>query len=272
MHSQTEKIHRMTSKIRFSARTITATTTISLSVLLAACGGGGGDSGGTPGGPTPPAASTGIAANYYPVGVGSTWVYNATSSTPNTPTSCQQTVTGTQIFNSANATVFQDNCLAVNGAVTLNYYSKTARAFVFLGNNDSSDPITRAVVPFDEMRFDGSFSATPLIEKTNLDLGQDLDGDRRNELVDIRAVGTVEGFETLVTPAGTFANTARVKVVVVTTIKPSAAGNSPVTSTSTVTEWRAPNVGLVKQTTVSTADGQTETDSLDLRSFSGVSL
>ena len=259
-------------------RALQVATAASLGLLLAACGGGGGGSDASalapvtpaPVVPTTPTGPTGIAANYYPVTAGSTWVYNVSSSTPNTPTTCTQTVTGTQVFKGTNATVLQDNCLAINGAVTLNYYSKTARAYTFLGNNDSTDPITQAATPLDEMRFDGSFSATPLVEKTNLDSGQDLDGDRRNELVDVRATGTVEGFDTLTIAAGTFRNTARIKLLVTTTIKPTAAGNSPVTVTSTIFEWRAPDVGLVQQTTVSVTDGQTESDQLVLRGFNVV--
>lgn len=256
-------------------RTLQVATAASLGLLLAACGGGGGGSDASalapvtpaPVVPTTPTGPTGIAANYYPVTAGSTWVYNVSSSTPNTPTTCTQTVTGTQVFKGTNATVLQDNCFAINGAETLNYYSKTARAYTFLGNNDSTDPVTQAATPLDEMRFDGSFSATPLVEKTNIDSGQDLDGDRRNELVDVRATGTVEGFETLTIAAGTFRNTARIKLLVTTTIKPTAAGNSPVTVTSTIFEWRAPDVGLVQQTTVSVTDGQTQSDQLVLRGF-----
>lgn len=256
-----------------SKRTVHAGAAISISLMLAACGGGGSDAtvGATAPAITPaPASSTGITANYYPVAISNLWRFNVSSATVNMPKTCSHSIINTTVYKGVNAAILQDDCFSLTGSITQNYYSKTTRAITLLGNNDRTDPVTQAVTPYDEMRFDGSFSATPLIEKTNVDLGQDLDGDRRNELVDVLATGTVEGFETLTTPAGTFANTARLKFVVVTTIKPTATGSRSVTSTATVTEWRAPNVGLVKQSTITVSGGQTETDSLELRSFSVV--
>lgn len=224
---------------------------------LAACGGDGGGSA--------PAQPTGISAAYYPVTTGSRWSYDVTSSdTPATYVNDVE-VTGTQLVSGVNASVFRESNPDGSGKPVTSYYLKDARAFVYVGDNAPANWLSAAIGRFDLMRFDGTFSASPLLVISNVLTSEDLDGDGLPERLDGRITGVVEGDETQVTPAGSFANTARLRYDIAGTVTLSRGGTVPVAVL--VREWRAPGVGMVRATIGTTVAGTSLLDTVVLRGF-----
>lgn len=233
-----------------------------LGVLLAGCGGGGG------GGSTPP-QMTGIPETYYPVLTGTDWVYDVNAVAPDSSVSAyinEMQITGTQLVAGADAWVFRESNPSGDGVAVDSYYAKDARAFVYLGDNSSASWVNSIIDQVDFMRFDGTFSQTPLLDRKNVDIGTDLDGDGKHEHVDVKVTGVVEGYETLVLGAGSFSNAARIRYDIVGTLTLSAGGSVPVTET--VHEWRADGIGAIRQLVKATVGTQTSTETSDLRAVS----
>lgn len=233
-----------------------------LGVFLAGCGGGGG------GGSTPPQA-TGISESYYPVLTGADWVYDVNSIAPDSSVSTyinEMQITGTQPVAGVNAWVFRESNPSGDGIAVDSYYAKDARAFVYLGDNSPASWVNAIINQVDFMRFDGTFSQTPLLDRKNVDIGTDLDGDGKDEHVDVKVTGVVEGYETLVLGAGSFSNAARIRYDIAGTLTLSAGGAVPITET--VHEWRADGIGAIRQLVKATVGTQTSTETSDLRAVS----
>lgn len=231
-----------------------------LIALLAGCGGGGGG-----GSAPPPAESTGISESYYPVGIGARWAYEVTAS-PADSFIDEMVITGTRLISGVSAWVFSESNPEGDGIAVENYYTKDARAFTYLGDSYTSSWLNSIVSSFDLMRFDGTFSASPLLNRTNVDMGEDLDGDGINERVDVQVNGVVEGYETLVSNLGSFSNTARLRYDITGTVRASTGPTA--TFAETLHEWRAPAVGSLRQTITMQADGITQSMHLEARGLS----
>ena len=231
-----------------------------LSALIAGCGGGGGG-----GGSAPPPESTGIPESYYPVGIGAKWAYEVSTSEADSFLD-EMVITGTRLISGVTAWVFSESNPDGDGFAVENYYTKDARAFTYLGDSYSTGWLDSLVSSFDLMRFDGTFSASPLLSKTNVDLGEDLDGDGINERVDVLVNGVVEGYETLVSNLGSFSNTARLRYDITGTVRASTGLSA--TFAETLHEWRAPAVGSLRQALTMRADGITQSMSLEARGLS----
>lgn len=227
-------------------------------VCLAGCGGGGG------GGSKPTPTPTGISEDYYPVSMGARWSYDVTSSDVASPYIDQLSITG---FNAGTGQwVFLDSNPAGDGVPVESYYRKDARTFTFVGDNDPDDWLTAALTPMDLMRFDGTFSTSPLVSLSNANIGVDLDNDSLNETISGQVNGTVEGFETLNTDVGSFSNTARIRYTASGTVALSTGASISVTQT--VREWRAPGLGAIRQTIQTTVGGVSSTTTLELKGLS----
>lgn len=226
-----------------------------MATLLVACGGGGGGGGST--------EKTGISADYYPVSTGARWAYEVTASTTTASFVDEVAIIGTQLVSGISAWVFRESNPAGDGVATDSYYAKDARAYTYLGDSYSPDWLGSVMGSFDMMRFDGTFSASPLLTRTNVDIGQDLDGDMINERVDVQINGIVEGYETLGIDVGSFANTARLRYTVTGTIRLSRGGTFPFTET--IRDWRAPGIGTLRQTVQMDMADTSESTRLELR-------
>ena len=175
-------------------------------------------------------------------------------------------ITGTRLISGVSAWVFSESNPAGDGVAVEAYYAKDARAFAYLGDSYSTSWLGSLVSSFDMMRFDGTFSASPLLSRTNVDIGEDLDGDGINERFDVQVNGSVEGYETLVNDLGSFSNTARLRYDVSGTVRLSTGATVPFTET--LREWRAPAVGALRQSINVQALGSTQSASLEARGLS----
>jgi len=233
--------------------------------MLTSCGGGG-DGSGSKG-----ASYASIAETYYPIIQGSTWVYDATDSSYPGHYFDTIKITGTKSISGVNTIVFKEDNPQGSGIPVEDYYYKDRRAFSLYGSNDPEDNLSPLVVPYDEMRFDGTLNAFPIVNKSDINIGVDLNDDGINEVVDILITAAVDGYETLATAVGTFPDTARLTVSITFTIKLSNGSylsrtNLPISET--ITEWRAPGIGLVKQTIYTVSGGiQIDSSTMDIHGY-----
>lgn len=230
-----------------------------LMALLVGCGGGGG------GGSAPPVGSTGIPESYYPVSTGARWVYEVTPSNADAFLD-DMVITGTRLISGLNAWVFNESNPVGDGVAVESYFTKNERAYTYLGDSYPSSWLDSLVSSFDLMRFDGTFSASPLLDIRSVDIGEDLDGDGINERADVQVNGLVEGYETLVTNLGSFSNTARLRYDIIGTVR--ASTGAAATFSEILHEWRAPSVGSLRQVISMSADGTTQQETLEARGLS----
>ena len=217
---------------------------------------------------------TGDIGNYVPLAQGSTWSFQGTDPTRTDPTTGQPplpysntaTISGTKSVGGVVTTVLSETNPLNEGAPEESYYTKDGRGLTFHGNNDSTDVATPQLVPYLTLRFPfGTGSTFEEINKKGLIFGQDLDGDGKNEKIDILSIVTVLGFESVSVPAGPFPNCAKVETTNTLTAIASSNGET-VSLLVTQTTWYAPGVGPVKR--VLTVEDQTVTE--ELTSFTTV--
>jgi hypothetical protein len=226
-------------------RSLAASLTAAL--LVTACGGGGGGGGG---GSQPPPTGTGDTEKFFPDAVGDAWFYDVVVGDPTEPNLHehgfgQMAVTGTKSFGSVVAKVFTMTSPSDPAASLETYLSRDSNGVTNHGNNDPSDTLTRAIVPY----LEGKFPVTPGlitdISRSGIDYGSDLDGDGKNEKVDFSLRITMDGFEAQSVPAGTYARTAKRTSRFEGTVRTTASGGVPFTASEQL--WSAPGVGIIKQ-------------------------
>jgi methionine-rich copper-binding protein CopC len=202
-------------------------------MVLAGCGGGGsGGSGGSG------AGGSAVTVDYFPLSVGDRWLY---ADAGNGPTRVD--VIGTKTVAQGNALVVQ----TVDKDGTSNeLYVRSANELLLLPDT-GADALTKAIGPLQILRFPVvAGDHWVLVDKTLVAV-EDVDGDGRPDTVAVRAEATVLGFETVVTPAGTYDQAAHVRTVLTERVT-LAANGVEVTATITSDDWYAPNIGPVRNT------------------------
>lgn len=190
---------------------------------------------------------------YFPDTVGSSWRYRGhitelplqkiESSKGYTNVS---TVTGTRTINGVTVTVFHDTNPGNHGP-TDSYYRRDAVGVVYYGSSPGT-PIERQVTPYQIVRFPIAMpSSFQQFDRKGIDFGNDLDGDGTEEKADVEASVAVIGKESVVVPAGSYADALRLEARLSLRIHLSKSRRS-VLSTDLLTAWFAKGVGLVKYT------------------------
>lgn len=222
--------------------------------LLGACGGGGEES--TSGSSTPsiPTTGPGDVQRFFQLTLGNRWGFNfSVTETGRPPTSGFEIMkaTGTKTVAGYSTVV-----VSYTGGAE-EYYHKNNAGLFFFGDN-SGDPVLAAIVPYQVFRFPlQAGDSFVQVDKTGIDFGADLDGDGRNETLDIRSVVTVAGFETIAVPAGSFDNCARLQTNITETLTYSRNG-AKVTILGVITEWYAPRIGPIKRFGTYSGNGYTQ--------------
>jgi hypothetical protein len=118
------------------------------------------------------------------------------------------------------------------------------------------DKLSPKLIPYRDFFFPlNSGVTTEVLNKKKVDFGKDLDFDGKNELVDVMLQVTVEKFEDVTVPKGSFSNVAKVVQKATLTLF-SSAGLGTETDAVTQTIWFAPGIGPVKRQYVLSVDGQ----------------
>ncbi len=199
--------------------------------------------------------------NYHPIAQGGTWRFQGTKlETGQQPVNFVNSarIAGTKAVGSLTAIVFAESNPDGLGQGIEDYLIKDNRGITNYGNNDATDLLTPQLIPYRTLRFPLQPGATfESVNKAGLNFG-DLDGDGKNETGDVLAQVTVVAFESVIVPAGTFANSAKIEARITNTVTLSSNGTK-VTVTETHTEWLAPGVGPVKRQSQTTGQGFSET-------------
>ena len=188
--------------------------------------------------------------NYVPLDRPGTWNYQGNEQiTGQPPLSYTNTATiaGTATINGVLTTILsQTNSLNSPQSID-SYYTKDSHGLTFHGDNDAADFFTPQLVPYLSERFPfGTGASFEGVNRKGLDFGKDVDGDGKNEKIDILSIVTVLGFESVSVPAGSFPNCAKIETT--NTLKAIASSNGETVSlVVNQTTWYAPGVGLVKR-------------------------
>lgn len=229
-----------------------------LSLLTTGCGGGGG-------GATPAAAPALIAPvvttsptfcnggdvatstagdPFFPLISSMKWTYNGTYSDTNIPTATYTniaSVSAAQLVNGTTVTTVTETS-PLYQPYTTSYYrvsAQSAQDWGSVAGNNTAVPIDMAVFPL-------MVGKVCWQDIGNVNFG-DVDFDGQNDFGSIQTQVTIAPFENIIVPAGTFINTAKLQVVLTQYVTLSGTGQV-LKEVDNITEWRARNVGLVKQT------------------------
>lgn len=190
---------------------------------------------------------------YYPDSIGSRWRYRGrieevplqkiadTKSYVN-----ESSITGTKTINGVSVIVFHDTNPGNHGPAD-SYYRRDAAGIVYYGSSPGT-PIERQIVPYQIVRFPIAMpSSFQQFDRKGIAFGNDMDGDGKEEKADVEASMTVVGKESVVVPAGSYADALRMEARMSLRIHLSKSKRS-VVSTDVLTAWFARGVGLVKYT------------------------
>jgi FG-GAP-like repeat len=204
-------------------------------------------------GPGETTEGPGDIGNYFPLTQGTTWQFQGThaeTGQPTAPFSNTITVNGTKLIGTVMTTVLAESNLLNSGVAEEDYSLKDSRGFLNYGDNDPADTLTPKLIPYRDLLFPLNLGVTSeTVNKKSVDFGQDLDlpPDGKNETADVLLQVTVEKFEDVTVPKGTFTNA--VKIVhksTLTAFSSSGFGSATVIGTQTI--WFAPGIGPVKRT------------------------
>lgn len=208
---------------------------------------------------------TGDVGNYFPLSQGNSWNYQGKKSESGLPTETYVNtvnVNGTLVVAGSVATILTSSDSGGDHISEDEYVVKDASSVVYLGNNDRSDPISPALVPYMSLHF--PLHVNNMFEQVNRNgLSLDVDGDGINETVNISSTVSVIGFENIAVTAGSFANTAKVRTETTFVV------NNGTSIIGTQISWFAPGVGVVKYQTTVASGGVIRTLVEELTSYQG---
>jgi hypothetical protein len=243
----------------------TLTLTLLLAVLFA-CGGGGG------GGGTSDEAEVilnlsgpGDVNDYLPLETGNYWHFRGSSnneffyhSSVNIP--------GSTLVNGITSQILQELNVYATGPVTQSFLIEDANGIANMGSDELGDPFAAGTVPYWEYRFPLTVGTQfTQLDRSAINLNEDLDGDGVNDSVAVHAEVTVEAMESVTVPAGSFDNVLRIHREADLTYSLTA-DNSRVAGTADELAWLAPGVGWIRRSATLTigGDSETQTEALDV--------
>jgi hypothetical protein len=189
-------------------------------------------------------------AEYFPDGKGSRWRYQGNSIEGPLQAIARKTfvnvstVKGTQTIKGVTVTVFHDTSPGGHEPSD-SYYRKDAAGIVYYGSNPGS-PLEKQLAPYQIVRFPLQYpSSFQQFDRKGLNYGTDVDGDDKDERVDVEASVSVVGVETVKVPAGTYKDAVRIESRMTMQIHLSRVGQT-VIGTDVMNVWFARGVGVVK--------------------------
>ncbi len=189
---------------------------------------------------------------YFPDHVGNEWVYQGTMieggmvhiQDKDTRFTNVSKVMGEEILEGVMVTVFHDTNPGNQGPSD-SYYRRDAAGIRYYGSKPGTT-LERQLVPYQIVRFPLEVpSSFEQLNRKGLDLGIDIDRDGEKEKVDIVAVVSVQGEETVRVPAGMYLGAIRLEAKMIMNVHLSESGET-IQGTDTMTAWFARGVGLLK--------------------------
>ena len=154
------------------------------------------------------------------------------------------TVMGHESREGVNVTVFHDTNPGDQGPSD-SFYRRDAAGIRYYGSKPGT-VLEKQLVPYQIVRFPIEVpSSFQQLDRKGLDLGLDLDRDGQTEQVDVRAVVTVSGRESITVPMGTYQEAIRLEARMTMDVHLSQ-HKKTVRGTDTMTAWFGRGIGLLK--------------------------
>ncbi len=187
--------------------------------------------------------------DYFPDDVGMTWTYQGTvedNVMRVTTYTNISTVTGTTKKNGVTVKIFNESNQANQGP-SESYFSIKKDGIVYHGGEPTT-PFEGHLIPYPVIQFDMTLHRPfSQLLKWRVPFGRDFDHDGREEIADVYAEITADGFETVSVPAGVFQDALKLKGKMVIRLTLSGSGEFAHIIDRTTT-WLALNIGTVKAT------------------------
>jgi hypothetical protein len=245
-------------KLVIQRRLRLAAASFVLAALSACGGGGGGGEAPSAGGPTP--APTLGASDYFPSPTGAIWIYTTNlSAQPDVVR-----VAGTQTIEGRTGPVFETT-YGNDGSIGRALYvvdGSGIRQF----SQQVYDSLDQALNGLQTLPASPTAGTTVQQLDKTVDLGEDLDGDRRNDSARVVSVLTVIGPESVSSSAGDFPQALHVRQAITLTVM-SSAGLASVVINYQFDRWYALGVGLVSSTSHAWATGYDQTNTMQLSGY-----
>ena len=189
---------------------------------------------------------------YFPDQVGNEWVYRGRMieggmvqiAEKDTEFTNVSKVIGEETIDGVEVTVFHDTNPGNQGPSD-SYYRRDAAGIRYYGSKPGTT-LERQLVPYQIVRFPLEMpSSFEQFNRQGLELGMDIDRDGESEKVDIVAISSAQGQETVSVPAGTYPNAIRLEAKMTMYVHLSESGKT-IRGTDTMTVWFARGVGLLK--------------------------
>jgi hypothetical protein len=185
--------------------------------------------------------------NFFPFDQGSTWRYRNTKPIGSYETTVAITGQGAAPINGVTSTISNETNPDGTNQPQKSYGVKDNSGITSYGNDDPTDNITLQLAPYRSVRFPLTPGTTVvLVERSGLNFGEDLDGDRINETFGVKLLQEVVGMEAVTVPAGTFPNSLRIEFTAIVTASFSRTGGQA-TVIGSDTVWQVSGVGTVKE-------------------------
>jgi hypothetical protein len=155
--------------------------------------------------------------NYFPDDVGDRWTFYSAASSPDTPEQEESLgwmeVTGTTTVLGQQASVFTQQIYAPPDGTpaTESYYAKDLFGVTALGGSGAANEFdfTSRLYPYRLLLFPVAVGPVSTLSRSGMDIGQDLDGDGRNEKLTFTQKIAITGFEPVSVTAGDYPSAAR---------------------------------------------------------------
>jgi hypothetical protein len=204
----------------------------------------------SPAGAQPQPETISQAEAYFPDTIGSRWKYRGqVTEGPLQKIETKgfvnvSTVKRVETFKGVTVKVFHDTNPGNHGPSD-SYYRRDAVGIVYYGSHPGT-PLEKQLVPYQIVRFPLVIpSSFQQFDRKSLNLGSDLDGDDKDELVDVDASVSVIGKESLTVSAGAYQDAVRIEARMQMRIRLTGSQRT-VLGTDVMTAWFARGVGLVK--------------------------
>jgi hypothetical protein len=192
------------------------------------------------------------AGEFFPDQIGNEWHYQgrivegSVNQIADTTFENISTVTGKETIDGVEVTVFHDTKPG-DQSPTDSYYRRDAAGIRYYGSKPGT-MLEQQLVPYQIVRFPLEVpSSFEQLNRTNLNLGLDLDHDGQAEKVDVLATVTIHGQEPITVPIGTYQNAVRMEAQMKLLVHLSREGTQ-VKGFDSMTVWFVKGVGLVKYT------------------------
>lgn len=187
---------------------------------------------------------------YFPDGIGSVWQYVGHTHTETieriADVAFQNEVStiGTSNMHGVTVKIFRETNQGNKGASD-GFFRRDKTGIVYYGSQPTT-PFEQQLVPYRILNFPLMLGATfQQLNKTNVDMQADLDGDGHPEHGTVVANAQIVGYEPVTVPAGTFPDALRIDAVMTISVTLTKSGHLAV-SQDRITSWFVRGVGLVK--------------------------